>query len=313
MTDQELKDLVAGLAVSGERVERTLDRLAEETRLSQERFERRQEEARLRQEEARLRQEETDQQLKKTARVVEELGRKVDNICERNRSVDEQLEKTEKVIAELGRKVDKVCERNRSVDEQLEKTEKVIAELGRKVDKVCGKVGGTDEQLGGTDRQMTELNKVMEALGRRVDKVCGKVGGIDENLGHHAEQFFQDVFARKMEFGGVIYDRIQPNYICQNRKKEMIEVDIAMFNGESVALIEVKNRIHPDFVKEFTEERVKKFKKLCREYKNYKLYLGIAGFSFDQKVLAEAKKHGIGVVKQAGEGIEVEADCLKAY
>jgi len=164
------------------------------------------------------------------------------------------------------------------------------------------------------DRIMEELALQMKETDRKVKEVCGKMGGIDENLGHHAEQFFQDVFERKLELGGVKYDRMQPNYIRKSRNgQEKIEFDIAMFNGESVALVEVKNRIHPNFVTEFTEERVKKFRKLCHEYDNYKLYLGIAGFSFDKKTLDEAKEYGVGIVKQNGEGIEVEAENLKAY
>jgi len=159
------------------------------------------------------------------------------------------------------------------------------------------------------DRQMEETARRMEETNRH----CGKVGGIDENLGHHAEQFFQDVFERKKVFGGIKYKRIHRNFIGEGDNNEKIEVDIALFNGDSVALIEVKNRIHPDFVTEFAQERVKKFRAMCPEYRNYKLYLGIAGFSFDKKVMEKAKEYGVGIIKQAGESVEVEADCLKAY
>jgi len=187
----------------------------------------------------------------------------------------------------------------------MEETVRVMEELGRKVDKVCGKVGGTDESR-------SSLDKVMEELGRKVDKVCGKMGGIDENLGHHAEQFFQDVFERKREFGGIKYPEVIPNF-GRNDNIGKIEIDVAMFNGSSVALIEVKNRIHPDFVTEFVQERVKKFKELYPQYNDCNIYLGIAGFSFDDKVLIRAKENGIGIVKQAGDSVEIEAENLKAY
>jgi hypothetical protein len=39
-----------------------------------------------------------------------------------------------------------------------------------------------------------------------------------------------------------------------------------LLNGESIALIEVKNRIHPSFVKELAEERIEKFRKFFPEY-----------------------------------------------
>jgi hypothetical protein len=92
-----------------------------------------------------------------------------------------------------------------------------------------------------------------------------------------------------------------------------IEFDIALFNGESIALIEVKNRIHPSFVKELAEERIEKFRKFFPEYSDYSAYLGIAGFSFSDEVLEQASRYGIGIIKQVGEGVEISANNLRAY
>ena len=249
MTDQELKDLVAGLAVSGERVERNLDRFAEEIRSIQE----------------------------ETARELKELGQRVDKVCGKTGGTDEQLEKTERVIETLGQKVDKVCGKNSVADKQME-----------------------------------DIRQVMKELGRKVDKVCGQAGGISNNNGYYSETFFQDVFERKLEFGGIKYDKMIPNF-GRNDDEAKMEIDIALINGDSLALLEVKYRVHPDFIREFAEERVKKFRTLYPKYDNYKIYLGVAGFSFDDKVTERAKEYGVGIVKQIGEGIETETDCLKAY
>jgi len=139
-----------------------------------------------------------------------------------------------------------------------------------------------------------------------------KVGGIGNNQGYHAEQFFQDIFKKKLEFGMVKYDEMIPN-LTYKGKKDYIEFDIALVNGNCVALIEAKNRIHPDFVKELAEERIEKFRKYFREFDNYDVYLGIAGFSFSNEVLNQASRYGIGIVKQVGEGVEIEANNLKVY
>jgi hypothetical protein len=92
-----------------------------------------------------------------------------------------------------------------------------------------------------------------------------------------------------------------------------IEFDIALLNGNSIALIEVKNRIHPSFVRELAEERIGKFREFFPRYGNYRAYLGIAGFSFSDEVLDQASRYGIGIIKQAGEGVEIAADNLRAY
>jgi len=164
------------------------------------------------------------------------------------------------------------------------------------------------------ERKETErfIKESQQETDRIVKKLAKQIGGIDENQGHHAEQFFQDVFQKKLEFGGVKYDDMVPNltYIDKGVK---IEFDIALLNGDSIALIEVKNRIHPDFVDKFAGERIENFRKYFPKYKDYRAYLGIAGFSFSDEVIDKAGRYGIGIVKQIGEGVEIKADNLRAY
>jgi len=152
----------------------------------------------------------------------------------------------------------------------------------------------------------------IDKLDEKLDKICGKVGGIEDNQGFHAEQFFQDVFKKKLEFGGIKYDEMVPN-LAYKDKGVKIEFDIMLLNGNAIALIEVKNRIHPNFVKELAEDRIEKFREFFPRYSNYQVYLGIAGFSFCDEVLHRASTYGIGIVKQVGEGIEISADNLRAY
>jgi len=152
----------------------------------------------------------------------------------------------------------------------------------------------------------------LKKLEENLDKLGIQIGGVSNNQGHHAEQFFQGVFEKKLEFGRIKYDEMIYN-LAYKGKKYKIEFDIALVNGDSVALIEVKNRIHPDFVKELAEERVEKFREYFREFENYDVYLGIAGFSFCDEVLEQASRYGIGVVRQVGEGVEVQANNLKVY
>jgi len=147
---------------------------------------------------------------------------------------------------------------------------------------------------------------------RLIKELARQMGGINENIGHHAEQFFQNVFKEKLEFGGIKYDEMIPN-LTHKSKKYKIEFDIALVNGDSIALIEVKNRIHPNFVIELAEERVEKFREYFHEFDNYDVYLGIAGFSFSDEVLDRASTYGIGIVRQVGEGVEIEANNLKVY
>jgi hypothetical protein len=160
-----------------------------------------------------------------------------------------------------------------------------------------------------TDRRLKDLSEKFAETDKKIAQVSKQIGGIDNNIGYHAEQFFQNVFADKKVFGGIKYDEIVMNM----KFSEDVEFDIVLKNGNSVALIEVKNRIRPNFVKKLAEERVNKFRKCFSMYKNHNIYLGIAGFSFGKDVLESAKKYGVGIIRQVGDGIEVDATGLKAY
>jgi hypothetical protein len=176
------------------------------------------------------------------------------------------------------------------------------------------KFAETDRRMQETDRRMQETDRMIKKLNGDVDKLCAQVGGIDENQGHHAEQYFQDILAGKLTFGGQKYDTMIPNLECFGKGGvSLIEFDIVLVNGKSVAIIETKNRIHPKFVRQFVEERLPKFREYFPGFSKYKAYLGIAGFSFSKKVMEEARKYGIGVIRQAGDSVEITAERLKVY
>ncbi|MCL2282024.1 MAG: hypothetical protein FWC26_01750 [Fibromonadales bacterium] len=187
-------------------------------------------------------------------------------------------------------------------------TDRLIKEIGLQMKETDRRMEETDRQIQETDRQLKER---MKETSLEIDRVSKKMGGISDNIGYHAEQFFQRVFEKKLKFGNVKYDEMIPN-LCYRDKNAEIEFDIALINGDSIALIEVKNRIHPAFVNEFAETRVKKFRKFFPHYKDYKVYLGIAGFSFCEEVIHRASQYGIGIIGQKGDSVEVKGK-LKAF
>ena len=162
------------------------------------------------------------------------------------------------------------------------------------------------------DRRSAEVDRQIETMSADVDKLCKKVGGMDDNIGHHAEYFFQNTLGQTLTFGGEKYDYIVSNLKCKS-KKDNTEFDIVLINGKSVAIIEVKNRIHPNSIKELAEEKISKFRKVFTVYKNHKVYLGVAGFSLSDTVMEEAHKYGVGIIRQDGQSVEMKADHLKVY
>jgi uncharacterized tellurite resistance protein B-like protein len=122
-----------------------------------------------------------------------------------------------------------------------------------------------------TDRRMQETDRLMKELKDDLDKLCAQVGGIDENQGNHAEQYFQNVLAEKLIFGGQKYDRMLANLECFDKNKiSQIEFDIVLVNGKSVAIIETKNRIHPKFIGNSQKRGCQSSGSFCLSFQNTK-------------------------------------------
>ena len=163
-----------------------------------------------------------------------------------------------------------------------------------------------------------ETQRSLRELRANVDKVCAKVdklgdfyGGVSENIGHHAEEFFQHALKKSLTFGGIKFDDLKPN--LKVSESESCEFDMALVNCETAAIIEARNRVRLEYLEVLRTKKVAQFRKFYPEYAHCRIYLGVAGFSFDARVFAEAEKYGIGIIRQDGDTVQVDAGGLKVY
>ena len=149
-----------------------------------------------------------------------------------------------------------------------------------------------------TDRQMKELQKT--------------VGGITNNQGSFAEEYFFNSFEQgKQNFFGEKFDEITKNltHFWQGLKDEY---DIVLYNHASVALIEVKYKAHINDIPEVLK-KAETFRILFPNYKDFRIYLGLASMSFYPKLEEECINNGIAIIKQVGDTVVINDKHLKAY
>jgi hypothetical protein len=89
------------------------------------------------------------------------------------------------------------------------------------------------------------------------------------------------------------------------------EFDILLINGNSVAIVEVKYKVHPNDVDKL-DEKITSFRKLFPVYKNYKVYAGIASFKVSDTVVQKLQNKGYFVLQRKGEVVETFTDNLVA-
>ena len=160
-------------------------------------------------------------------------------------------------------------------------------------------------QMAKTDAQMAKTDEKLERIGIRV-------GNMSDNNGSYAEDYFFNSLEKKPVLGGITYDSVNRNVHAVRFRLED-EYDIVMYNGNSIALIECKYKAHENDVRKLIEKKVYNFKQLFPYYQDYDIYLGIASFSFYPELEDYAKQHGVAILKQKGDMVEIEADNLKVY
>jgi hypothetical protein len=196
----------------------------------------------------------------------------------------------------------------------IEETDRIVKENGLQM-----KENGLQmkEQIQETERLRREsdakFEKYREDYEKRQKKIDELLGSWDNNHGAFAEEYFFNSFEKgEQNFFGERFDEIEKNMKPKKRNNIQDEYDIVMTNGSSVAIVETKFTAHVNDINRI-QKKAETFKILCPEYKDYKIYLGLASLSFYPLLEEACKANGIAIIKQVGENVVIYDEWLKVY
>jgi len=180
-----------------------------------------------------------------------------------------------------------------------------LESAGAKIDSAGAKIDRLTEKQAETDRLIKETDRI-------VREVSKQLGGMGNSHGSFAEEYFFNAFDDgKKDFFGEKFDEIEKN--LKNKRNGLTdEYDIVMFNHTSVAIIEAKYKAHENDVPAVLN-KVDTFRKLFPDYKDFKIYLGLASMSFYPELEEECKKQGIAIIKQVGDKVIICDENLKTF
>ncbi|MCL2132172.1 MAG: hypothetical protein FWH36_06970, partial [Lentimicrobiaceae bacterium] len=149
-----------------------------------------------------------------------------------------------------------------------------------------------------------ERKKSSADFDRRMKEIQKTVGGWANNHGEFAEEYFFNSFENgKQNFFGERFDDISKK--LRNKWQGIeAEYDIVLFNHASVALIEVKYKAHVNNIPEILK-KAETFRILFPQYKDFKIYLGLASMSFYTELEQECINEGIAIIKQVGDAVVI--------
>jgi len=175
-------------------------------------------------------------------------------------------------------------------DRRFKKTEQLIKENTKQFKE-------TDKKFKETDQRMAKSNEELRQIIKELSK---ELGGVGHSNGDMAEEYFFNAFNRDRTFVNEHFDKIKKNMSYDNGDIGA-EFDLVLFNGKSVALIEVKYNAKPENI-EISKliSKIDVFKILFPDYKNHKIYLGVAAMSFKKDLVWRLHRAGIATIRPVG-------------
>ncbi len=163
----------------------------------------------------------------------------------------------------------------------------------------------TDEQLAKTDAQLARTDV-------KLDKIAKLVGNIANNQGDSAEEFFYRSLINDPHLGQLHFDTIYRN-LPANKKNLQDEFDIVLVNETSIAIIEVKQKAHPNLIDDMLVRKLPNFRALFPYYEKLKLYGAIASMVSNNKLVEKAKEAGLFFMTQQGNHVVLINDKAKVF
>ncbi|MCL2682272.1 MAG: hypothetical protein FWE63_02145 [Bacteroidales bacterium] len=158
---------------------------------------------------------------------------------------------------------------------------------------------------------MKETTQSIRELRESQKNISKEVGGIANSNGYFAEEYFRNAFEHEPVFAGEHFDIMKENIRVANAEQED-EYDIVLYNKENIAIIETKYKARVSDISDVIK-KADSFRQWFPYYKNHNIYLGLAGLTFDNKVISKAKEKGIAIIRQKGGKTIVSDKNLKAY
>ncbi len=155
-----------------------------------------------------------------------------------------------------------------------------------------------------------ETSEQMKKTDARLDKLAKLYGGVSQNQGDSAEEFFFNTLKGKKRIGDMVFDTIQKNMRVDGKNLKG-EYDIVLYNGNSVAIVEVKYKVHINDIENLREKKIPNFRKLFPFFDSYKIYAGIAGFHVNDEAVKKAEEHGFFILKRKGKIAEFDTDFVR--
>ena len=158
-------------------------------------------------------------------------------------------------------------------------------------------------------RQMLELKAQMTKTDKEIDKLLRSSRELHSHVRNDADtceqRFIDGLKLHNLAIAGVTFDEIYPNN-QKERKGHNIELDALLVNGDSVAILEVKKKLHLNDVLKVRDSLIGRFRNLYPEHQAKRLMVLVAGESVNNDAATAALEAGFVVLSFKAQQLEMQ-------
>ena len=171
----------------------------------------------------------------------------------------------------------------------------------------------TDERFKKTDERFKETDERFKKTDRFIKNLSINVDGISRTQGEITEDYFFNILKEDKRVGELKFDNIERNLYQYARHNLKGEYDIIMFNGDSVLIVEIKNKIRNKDIDNLKNKQIANFRELFPNYKDFKIYGAVAGFTIKDELIKKATDEGFFVLQKKGDMMVERHKNIKSY
>ena len=158
-----------------------------------------------------------------------------------------------------------------------------------------------------TNRVLKESYQEMKESKKEVDEHLKKLsesikdanGNFNNKWGDFLESFVEGDLIKIFQKRNIEVNQVYPRSKVSRNNRDIVEYDFVIPNGDIVIVVEVKTAVSSNKLDSFIK-KLNQFKEYNPIYKNHKVYGAIAYMRASEKLLEEAKKYGLYLIKAPG-------------
>jgi len=161
----------------------------------------------------------------------------------------------------------------------------------------------TDRKFQDTDRQLKETDRRIQETDRLVRQLSKNLGDLGNRLGEFVEHMVAPAVVRLFRARGLEVHEVHQGVMAK-RHGESLEIDLLVVNDGELVGVECKSKLTREHVDEHLA-RMAKLKTVLPLYRHHRALGAVAAMVVAESVQRYAMTHGLYVLCQNGEQIEV--------